>query len=682
MGYFFNGNYTNQAIVNSLTIGNNVVFTNNSMYYLFGGCGNYNSPVDVPSYVTNAGSLIYAYNYNHPINIDPYGNMKDMRYLVTGDLFNCDLNIPVNCTSWRYAPYIYGNANVYYNANIELYARKLDEYNNNNVPDGYYRYAFAYLSGFNGNVHFHQMPTDMAMMFYQCSKFNRNINIPQGVNQNCYDMFYGCYNFNQNVRLPDDSFSAYAFYGCPNLDRNIRVPRNSNIASLFGSCTNLDKPIYVPVFPSNGAYGTEETYYDGMNASYIFSGCSKLNSAVTFASGITNLHYTFQSCSNLDRAIELPSGLKDMSGTFSNCRNLRTGQSIPGSVVRMDSTFSSCLSFNVNQGIPSGVMSMRGTFSSCGNLNQNIQMPSSGKYFSGTFGGCSNFDQNIQFPSGTLDLSSCFSRTNMTHNIHIPTGTKTTSGMFGSCPYFNQNISIPSTVEDISGMFGGCENFNQNILIPSGVRDMQSAFSRCTNLKQDMMIPSSVQMFQSAFSLTKVVNVDIRSTYIQNMFNGNAFISLANSIDTSGHTAIEYNCSGALPRYYDTYTFTDPVATITFNRSAIVNTVYYNNNMYNYNNRYLYANNYLYNCWNGYEGYNCFWYNTFGGGVPLRIFNPNSPYYNHGDLYIYAYDYYDGEISAENMRTWRECFYCDYPNGYFNDAQFYYNVYWVQVRFI
>lgn len=680
MAYFFNGN--NQGMVNSLTWGDNVTFTNNTMYYLFGGCRNYNSPVDIPSYITNAGSLIYADNYNHPINIDPYGNLIDMQYLVASNDFNCDLNIPVNAKKWRYCVNVYGYNNKFYNANIELYAKCLDEYNNN-VPDGYYQYAFAYMSGFNGNVHFHQMPTDMRMMFYSCYNFNRNINIPQGVNQNCYDMFYYCGNLNQNIRLPDDSHSEYAFAYCSNLDKNIRVPRNSSIYSLFYNCTNLDKPIYIPAFPSNGPQGSgDNIYYDASQGGYIFSGCTNLNSAVTFSNSITNLYGTFYNCKSLDRAIALPSGLKDMHSTFSDCSNLRTGQSIPGGVVRMTSTFSSCFNFNVNQGIPDGVIHMGGTFSSCSNLNQNIKMPSSGKYFYSTFGGCTNFDQDIQFPSGTLDLSSCFSRTNMTHNIQIPTGTEKTSGMFGSCPYFNQNISIPSTVKDMSSMFGGCNNFNQNIYIPLGVEYMAGAFASCPNFKQHVTIPSSVKIFNSAFTGTKVTDVDIHSSYITNMFNGNGFISLVNAIDVSGHTAFEYNCHGALPRYFDSYTFSDPVATITFNRSAVVNTVYYNNNMYNYNNRYLYANNYLYNCWNGYEGYNCFWYNTFGGGVPLRIFNPNSPYYNHGDLYIYAYDYYDGGISAENMRVWRECFYCDYPNGYWNDGEFYYNLYWIQVRFV
>ena len=664
MGNFFNGSYDNRGLVNSLAISDNVIFANNSMAKLYRAAYNYNSAITIPNYVTNAYDMLYSYYYNKPITIDPDGDLDVMNYMVDSYYFNQNLNIPTNATHWRYLV----SQGYNYNATIELYAERLDEYNNGSLPVGYYAYGFAYQSGFNGLVNFHHTPVQMGYMFASCYNFNRNIQIPQGTNQNCGSMFYSCNNLNQNIRLPDDCNASQSFTYCNSLDKNIRIPRNSNIYQMFAYCNNFNKPVFVPAFPSNGALPSE-TYpvYDGQQGQFLFTGCRSFNAPVTFNNQITNLCGTFENCESFDRAIALPTGLKDLSGTFRDCNNLRTGQSIPGGVTSMSGTFMGCRNFNVNQYIPDSVIAMPSTFQGCVSLNQNIQLPASGQYFYATFSGCSNFDQNIQFPAGTLTTAGCFSMTNMTHNIQIPSGTQTTSGMFSSCYYLNQNILIPSTVESMSGMFAACSNLNQNIIIPSGVRDMSTAFDSCTNFKQDVVIPSTVQEFAGAFYATKVTHIDIHSNYIKNFFNWRQFISIANAVDVSGYSPIAIDNP---PTYWTNEDLFDPIATITFNRDAIVNIDYRDS----YGNQ-AYRNYSLYDCWNGYQGVNTSWYSAFGMGVNAQRFNKNIPYYNHGDLFINSYDYYNGSISPENMRTWRECFYLDYPNSW-------YDAYWVQIKFV
>ena len=99
-------------------------------------------------------------------------------------------------------------------------------------------------TGFNKN---------MRLVFQNCTSFNQNIQIPDGI-KDITGLFAGCSSLNQNIKIPnsvknlcfDSSFPLGAFRGCTSLNQNIVIPENVNMMPMaFRDCTNLNHDIYI-----------------------------------------------------------------------------------------------------------------------------------------------------------------------------------------------------------------------------------------------------------------------------------------------------------------------------------------------------------------------------------------------------------------------------------------------------
>ena len=93
---------------------------------------------------------------------------------------------------------------------------------------------------------FRAFNADMDSAFRDCTQFNQNIFIPDGVT-NMGATFRGCSSLDQNIRIPNTVTDlAATFWDCSSLNQNILIPPSATqIAQLFWSCTNMNQDIYI-----------------------------------------------------------------------------------------------------------------------------------------------------------------------------------------------------------------------------------------------------------------------------------------------------------------------------------------------------------------------------------------------------------------------------------------------------
>ena len=83
-------------------------------------------------------------------------------------------------------------------------------------------------------------------MFAQCSRLNKNILIPNSV-EDAQSMFYGCSALNQNILIPSSVVNAQSmFAACSALNQNILIPSSVvNAQRMFFGCSRLNQDVYI-----------------------------------------------------------------------------------------------------------------------------------------------------------------------------------------------------------------------------------------------------------------------------------------------------------------------------------------------------------------------------------------------------------------------------------------------------
>ena len=83
----------------------------------------------------------------------------------------------------------------------------------------------------------------MNSTFAECTSFNQNIQIPDGVTQ-MPSTFWGCTSLNQNILIPNSVTNlSQTFQGCTSLNQNILIPSSvTEMGFAFNGCTSLNQP--------------------------------------------------------------------------------------------------------------------------------------------------------------------------------------------------------------------------------------------------------------------------------------------------------------------------------------------------------------------------------------------------------------------------------------------------------
>ena len=129
-------------------------------------------------------------------------------------------------------------------------------------------------------------------------------------------------------------------------------------------------------------------------------------------------------------------GIINASYMFSQCTRLNQNILIPSSVEKATQMFYGCSSLNQNILIPDSVKDASSMFAACSGLNQNILIPSSVENAVRTFFGCSRLNQDVYIYSQVLsNMTQMFMGTKVNqHNVHIPSSVpKDTSNFIYNC---------------------------------------------------------------------------------------------------------------------------------------------------------------------------------------------------------------------------------------------------------
>ena len=190
------GIFTNSYVKN-ITIGDNVKWFNNSMARAFENCTNFNSPVQIPDYITN---LYMTFNncrsFNQPVRLPPILDA----YGMYGTFYWCsNFNQPIT------------------------------------IPNGvkYMTNTFSSCYNFNQPITIPNGVIDLDSAFRTCSNFNQPITIPNSVT-NMSQAFHFCNNFNQPVIIGDNVTNLHnAFRYCKNMGCNITI-LSTNVNNVKG----------------------------------------------------------------------------------------------------------------------------------------------------------------------------------------------------------------------------------------------------------------------------------------------------------------------------------------------------------------------------------------------------------------------------------------------------------------
>ena len=129
-------------------------------------------------------------------------------------------------------------------------------------------------------------------------------------------------------------------------------------------------------------------------------------------------------------------GIINASYMFSQCTRLNQNILIPSSVEKATQMFYGCSSLNQNILIPDSVKDASSMFAACSALNQNILIPSSAENTVRMFFGCRVLNQDVYIYSQVLsNMTQMFMGTKVNqHNVHIPSSVpKDTSNFIYNC---------------------------------------------------------------------------------------------------------------------------------------------------------------------------------------------------------------------------------------------------------
>lgn len=228
--YLFNTNNTfgNDAITNSVTIGDNIKYCGN----LFSSASSFNVPVTIGNNVTSCLYMFYgARNFNQPIDI------PDSVENCLGMFRSCNnLNRYVN----------FGNNITTCNNMFEgcsIYAPSPSEVGRIDIPD-----SVLYCCS----------------MFYNCKKYDRLTTIGKNV-RNCHDMFAFCTSFGTDIYFMGNkvTFVGGMFRNCNNsLRKNLHF--NSTLNSIFNNTQQMYSLVYYGITwytMTNGFYNSAYNIY-------------------------------------------------------------------------------------------------------------------------------------------------------------------------------------------------------------------------------------------------------------------------------------------------------------------------------------------------------------------------------------------------------------------------------------
>ena len=266
--------------------------------------------------------------------------------------------------------------------------------------------------------------------------FNTDSGASRVFNTNMFMTFENCSNFNQNILIPNGVTDMYhTFCNCRALNQNIRIPNSvTNIQSLFANCLALNQNIQLPSSVNYSALG-------------VFYNCQSLNQNIRIPNSIKSMRGFFNNCRSLNQNILIPDGAITIDHMFSECDVFNQNILIPNSVTGMNNTFQWCANLDQNILIPNGVERLEGAFSQCARLNQNILIPPSVKCIRGIFAFSFNMNQDIYIYSQNIEpgrdtpMANAFISTNI-GKVHIPTSVpKDTSNYMYNC-LVNGNTGI------------------------------------------------------------------------------------------------------------------------------------------------------------------------------------------------------------------------------------------------
>lgn len=431
---------------------------------------------------------------NDARNTFAYCNNYNAPFTIPSDVMNC-YGMFNNCSNLNSPIHIdpYGSVNamdfMFYNCAKYQYDINIPVGCNSwySLVNGYRDDNYNYQE-YNGNIHvytnnYQYGQGNFAWAFYSMYGFNGNVIFHDISPTSMPYTFEHDYRLNQNILLPDSVQNLYMCFGyCGNLNQNIKIPSNAqNCYEMFYYCENLNQNIKIP---------------NGVDAYEMFTYCNNFNQSIQLPSQ-SRITRIFSSCNNLNKPFSIPYYTTEYypDYVYGNAENAY-GWNGDTAVTNCNGAliFYGCSNFNAPVSFDSGIEALMNTFAGCYNFNQNVIMPSNLKFADGTFSSCyMSFNQNISFPEGTIEMQETFgSCTNFNQNIRIPSTVKQLSRCFTGCHNLNYNIQIPSGCVNTSGMFYYCGGLNQNIVLPSSVKDISNMFRECYDYSAPTVIPEGV----------------------------------------------------------------------------------------------------------------------------------------------------------------------------------------------
>ena len=255
------------------------------------------------------------------------------------------------------------------------------------------------------------------------------------------------------------------------------VPANVRDLITAENCSE-DAPFVLLLSPKQGTCLIEDpvsgTAYPVLVRGSAFAGCGSLRS-VRFspACGVENGEMKFAN-----------------SGMFSGCTALESVLSFPMEVVSMESAFLGCTALQTLGNLPEKAVFLRDTFQGCTSLRSVPPLPDSAQNLERCFDGCTALDTPPVLGAGTKDLTECFRGcVSLSEPPVLPEGVEIMARTFYGCTALTRAPELPESVTDLTRCFLGCSALGGEITIPSrpltpaAVHDLYISFSGCTGLE-------------------------------------------------------------------------------------------------------------------------------------------------------------------------------------------------------
>ena len=206
---------------------------------------------------------------------------------------------------------------------------------------------------------------NMDSMFSSCTgNFIGDIIVPNNVTT-VYNTFYDCSKFNHNILIPNSVTNMDRTFEWSGLNQNILIPNSvTSLNRTFNICSDLNQNILIP----NSV----------INMQYTFSMCYRLNQNILIPNSVINLSSTFSGCNTLNQNILIPNSVNTLSLTFQGCTNLNQNILIPNSVTDINGAFTRCTNLNLNDIYiySQNIRHMRYTFDRVSHIG-NVHVPTS-----------------------------------------------------------------------------------------------------------------------------------------------------------------------------------------------------------------------------------------------------------------------------------------------------------------